>query len=120
MIDLFAEDRAGVNRRRKRLGKEKREKPISRTVRIAGRSRQHRTIARPRLRRRELRTRRLEALDLRDCMIWMVSLYLSDARRGRGEQRFCAQIVARQLRHDLAAIEDQCAVADLGDLLEVG
>jgi len=53
-------------------------------------------------------------------LISIVSRYLSDARRRRGEQVFGAQIVARQLRHDLSAIEHQRAVADLGDLFEVG
>ena len=43
-----------------------------------------------------------------------------DARRGRGEQVLDRQIGGAELGHDAAAVEDQRAVADLGDLLEVG
>jgi hypothetical protein len=53
-------------------------------------------------------------------MILVVSLYLSDARRRRGEEIFGAQFVARQLRHDLSPIEHQGTVADFRDLFEVG
>src|SRR4051812_17481297 len=69
------------------------------------------------------------ALDLSDCMDArrLVSESrscarggMADARRGGAEQILDRQVRSAELGHHAPAIEDDGAVADLGDLLEIG
>src|SRR5437762_6053069 len=89
-----------------------------------------RTIAWPRLRRASSVRVGSSALDFRDCIYGSVRLQpdgrvrlqadLTDAGRRGGKKIFDAQLVAGELRHDAPAVEDERAVADLGDLFEIG
>ena len=66
------------------------------------------------------------ALDLMDCMAAACSATIrvrrraADAGRSRGKQVLDRQVGGAELGDDPAAVEDQRAVADLGDLLEIG
>jgi hypothetical protein len=54
-----------------------------------------------------------------DCMSTFLLLSCFGGR-SRGDDHACRQAVAAQFADDLAARKDQRAMADMGDLLEIG